>query len=80
MTELLPEVAAYVAREISRAGGREVYFVAEVAGEADGRVVVSAKPVARGTIDSVLALPGVAEKGTMVLHNHPSGEIGRAHV
>ena len=29
--------------------------------------------VARGTIDSVLALPGVATRGEMLLHNHPSG-------
>jgi ATP-dependent DNA helicase DinG len=29
--------------------------------------------VARGTVDRVLALPGVAARGEMLLHNHPSG-------
>jgi len=63
-------VQALLAGEIARAGGREVCFVATV--EADGRVT-GARPVARGTADMVLALPGVARTGEMVLHNHPSG-------
>jgi ATP-dependent DNA helicase DinG len=36
---------------------------------------VDPRVVARGTVDSVLALPGVAERGDMVLHNHPSGSL-----
>ncbi|MDH3214150.1 MAG: hypothetical protein OEM05_16855, partial [Myxococcales bacterium] len=56
--------------EIAAAGGREVSFVADV--DADGRLV-DARAVARGTVDAVLALPGVAERGQMLLHNHPSG-------
>jgi ATP-dependent DNA helicase DinG len=63
-------VQALLAGEIARAGGREVCFVATV--EADGRVT-AVRPVARGTADMVLALPGVARTGEMVLHNHPSG-------
>jgi ATP-dependent DNA helicase DinG len=31
------------------------------------------RAVARGTVDCVLALPGVASRGEMLLHNHPSG-------
>jgi len=31
--------------------------------------------VARGTVDAVLALPGVAERGEILLHNHPSGRL-----
>ncbi len=31
--------------------------------------------VARGTVDAVLALPGVAERGDLLLHNHPSGVL-----
>ncbi|MGH7519199.1 MAG: helicase C-terminal domain-containing protein [Gemmatimonadales bacterium] len=65
-------VRAYLARQIAGAGGREVSFVAEVA--ADG-AVTSARAVARGTIDMVLALPGVARRGDMLLHNHPSGRL-----
>ena len=59
-----------IAAAIAEAGGREVSFVADVA--ADG-TVRGAEPVARGTVDAVLALPGVASRGQMVLHNHPSG-------
>src|ERR687884_234333 len=33
------------------------------------------EPVARGGVRSVLALPGVAERGTMMVHNHPSGVL-----
>src|SRR5205085_8613661 len=57
---------------IAEAGGREVSFVADVDA---GGIVTSANPVARGTVDCVLALPGIAAKGQMLLHNHPSGEL-----
>ena len=70
MTRLAAEVTERLAREIADAGGREISFVAEV--DKDG-VVVSVRPVARGTVDAVLALPGVASRGEMVLHNHPGG-------
>ena len=61
---------AAIVAAIAEAGGREVSFVADVA--PDG-IVLSAEPVARGTVDAVLALPGAAARGQMVLHNHPSG-------
>ena len=63
---------AAIAEAIAGAGGREVSFVADVA--PDG-TLVRAEPVARGTVDAVLALPGVAARGQMVLHNHPSGVL-----
>ncbi|MGH7630575.1 MAG: helicase C-terminal domain-containing protein [Gemmatimonadales bacterium] len=69
---LTGEVRAYVAREIAGAGGREVSFVAEVG--PDGGIT-SARAVARGTVEMVLALPGVARRGEMLLHNHPSGRL-----
>ena len=72
MSRLAPEARARLAAEIAGAGGREVSFVAEVDG--DG-VIVSARPVARGTVAAVLALPGVAARGQMALHNHPSGVL-----
>ena len=56
--------------EIAAAHGREVSFV--VRADPNG-TLTEARVVARGTIDAVLALPGVATRGEMLLHNHPSG-------
>ena len=58
--------------EIAAARGREVSFV--VRGDGDG-TIVEAWVVARGTVDAVLALPGAARRGEMLLHNHPSGVL-----
>lgn len=69
---ITPDVRSYLADEITSAGGREVCFVATL--DADG-MVIGARAVARGTADMVLALPGVARAGQMVLHNHPSGVL-----
>ena len=69
---LPPPLRAELARAISVAGGREVCFVAAV--EEDG-TISAVRPVARGTAEEVLALPGVAERGEMVLHNHPGGNL-----
>ncbi|MEY4609104.1 MAG: hypothetical protein RL625_1321 [Gemmatimonadota bacterium] len=55
---------------IQLAGGREVCFVCSV--DAEG-IVQSARVVARGDVRSVLALPGFANRGELLLHNHPSG-------
>ncbi|HET7563582.1 MAG TPA: helicase C-terminal domain-containing protein [Gemmatimonadaceae bacterium] len=57
---------------IRLAGGREVCFVATVDDEG---TVQTARVVARGDVRSVLALPGVANRGEMLVHNHPSGEL-----
>jgi ATP-dependent DNA helicase DinG len=65
-------VRAYLAQEIADAGGREVSFVAQL--DRDG-VITATRSVARGTVDMVLALPGVARRGEMLLHNHPSGRL-----
>ena len=69
---ITPAVRDYLSSEISAAGGREVCFVASL--DSNG-VVIEARAVARGTADMVLALPGVARTGQMVLHNHPSGVL-----
>lgn len=58
--------------EIAEVDGREVSFVGEL--DADG-VVIAVRPVARGTVECVLALPGVARRGEMLLHNHPGGQL-----
>ncbi|MGQ0765717.1 MAG: helicase C-terminal domain-containing protein [Gemmatimonadota bacterium] len=63
---------AAVRAAIRLAGGREVCFVCTV-GE-DGEVV-TARVVARGDATSVLALPGFAQRGELLLHNHPSGNL-----
>jgi ATP-dependent DNA helicase DinG len=57
---------------IGLAGGNEVCFVATVDEEG---VVQTARVVSRGDVRSVLALPGAAERGEMLLHNHPSGTL-----
>jgi ATP-dependent DNA helicase DinG len=72
MSRLLPAVRDRIAAEIAAAGGREVSFAGDL--DAEGRVV-AVQVVARGTIDAVLALPGAAERGQMLLHNHPSGVL-----
>lgn len=69
---IAPGVRAYLASEISAAGGREVSFAATV--DRDG-VVTDARVLARGRVDTVLALPGRVARGEMLLHNHPSGVL-----
>ncbi len=69
---LAPGVRAYLASEISAAGGREVSFFGTV--DRDG-VITAARVAARGTVDMVLALPGGTSRGEMLLHNHPSGVL-----
>lgn len=64
--------AAAVRTQIALHGGNEVCFVCTV--DADG-MLVTARKVAAGDVSSVLALPGVAERGEMLLHNHPSGNL-----
>jgi ATP-dependent DNA helicase DinG len=69
---LAAPVRDLVRAEIAAARGREVSFVATLDGE---RGIVAARVVARGTVDAVLALPGAARRGEMLLHNHPSGVL-----
>jgi ATP-dependent DNA helicase DinG len=57
---------------IRLAGGREVCFVCSLDDEG---IVQTARVVARGDVSSVLALPGFARRGEMLLHNHPSGVL-----
>ena len=54
------------------AGGREVCFACSVDDEG---MVETARVVARGDVTCVLALPGFAERGEMLVHNHPSGVL-----
>ena len=69
---LAPETAETIRREVERAGGREVCFVAQV--EADA-TVTGARAVARGSREAVLAAARDAPEGSLVVHNHPSGVL-----
>jgi len=69
---LAPAVRELLRAEIAAAHGREVSFVARP--DPNG-LIVEARVVARGTVDAVLALPGVAVRGELLLHNHPSGVL-----
>jgi ATP-dependent DNA helicase DinG len=69
-SRLAPSAATGMRTAIRLAGGREVCFVATVDDEG---IVRTARVVTRGDVQSVLALPAVAERGEMLLHNHPSG-------
>jgi len=62
--------AAAIRSAIRLSGGREVCFVC-TADEAG--VVQTARVAARGDVRSVLALPGFANRGELLVHNHPSG-------
>src|SRR4051812_44233306 len=57
---------------IKLAGGREVCFVCGI--DEEGTIITS-RVVARGDPVSVIALPGFAERGEMLVHNHPSGVL-----
>jgi ATP-dependent DNA helicase DinG len=63
-------VAAAIRAAIRLSGGNEVCFVCTL--DPKG-VLNSARVVARGDVASVLALPGFAARGEMLVHNHPSG-------
>jgi ATP-dependent DNA helicase DinG len=69
-TRIAAAAAAAIRAAIRLSGGREVCFVATVDA---GGVVQTARVVARGDVAQVLALPGVAQRGEMLVHNHPSG-------
>ena len=57
---LADAVRAQLRREIAAAGGREVSFAAQVDGNG---MIVAARVLARGTPESVLALPGAVMRG-----------------
>jgi ATP-dependent DNA helicase DinG len=67
---LSPTAALAIRAAIRLAGGREVCFACTLDSNS---VVQTARVVARGDARSVLALPGFASRGEMLVHNHPSG-------
>jgi ATP-dependent DNA helicase DinG len=71
-SRLAPKAAAAIRAAIALAGGREVCFACGVDEEG---IIDTARVAARGDVTSVLALPGFAERGEMLVHNHPSGVL-----
>lgn len=71
-SRLAPSAQLTIAAQIRLAGGREVCFVGTVDDEG---IVESARVVARGDVERVLALPKFAQRGEMLIHNHPSGRL-----
>jgi ATP-dependent DNA helicase DinG len=69
---LAAETAAQIRTEIERAHGNEVCFVV---GVDDAGVLSEARVVARGHGSAVFAAVRDAPPGSVVLHNHPSGEL-----
>lgn len=67
---LAPGAANAIRSAIRLAGGREICFVCTINDEG---VVQTARVAARGDVSSVLALPGFANRGELLVHNHPSG-------
>jgi ATP-dependent DNA helicase DinG len=69
-TRLSTTAANAIRAAIRLAGGREVCFACTLDSSS---VVQTARVVSRGDVRSVLALPGFASRGEMLVHNHPSG-------
>jgi ATP-dependent DNA helicase DinG len=69
---LTKSAAGTIRREIERAKGNEVCFIAEVS---ESGAVKGPRAVARGNRTAVLAAVREAEWGTLVIHNHPSGTL-----
>ncbi len=71
-TRIATTAAVAMKAAIRLAGGREVCFVCTVN---DDGILQTARVASRGDLRSVLALPGFAAKGEMLVHNHPSGHL-----
>ena len=72
MAKLAKVAASAIRTAIKLAGGREVCFACTI--DAAG-TIQTARVVARGDAECVLALPGFAKRGELLLHNHPSGDL-----
>jgi ATP-dependent DNA helicase DinG len=70
--ELHASARAHIRAEIERANGNEVCFAAAVS--RDG-TITDARVLARGNTGAVLAATRDADPGSLILHNHPSGDL-----
>ncbi len=69
---LSPDAVERIRAEVEKAGGREVCFLVRVSPD---RMLVEPRAVARGNKAAVLAAARDAEEGSVMLHNHPSGDL-----
>ncbi|HUH12365.1 MAG TPA: hypothetical protein VMK65_04615, partial [Longimicrobiales bacterium] len=69
---LTAPAARRIREEIVEARGNEVCFVARVGGAGE---VFDPAVVARGHRSGVLAAAAEAVAGSLILHNHPSGDL-----
>ncbi|MFH1763379.1 MAG: JAB domain-containing protein, partial [Gemmatimonadota bacterium] len=69
---LTQDAAAAIRGEIKRAGGREVTFLVEVG---ESRTLLNPRAVSRGNRGAVLAASRDAPQGSVMIHNHPSGDL-----
>lgn len=69
---IAPPAADAIRAAIAEVGGREVFFACKVNGEG---MVVEARTCARGHDSAVPAVSEMLEKGEVVLHNHPTGDV-----
>ncbi len=69
---LTKAAAGALRHEIEKARGNEVCFVAVVG---ENGAVKRPRAVARGHRSAVLAAVADAERGSLVIHNHPTGEL-----
>ncbi len=67
-----PEAADTIRAEIHRARGREVTFLLEATAD---RALRHPRAVARGNRSAVLAVSRDAPQGSVMVHNHPSGQL-----
>jgi ATP-dependent DNA helicase DinG len=70
--ELAADAAAYIRKEIARAHGNEVCFAAT---PDEQGLITGPRVVARGHRTAVLAAARDVEPGSILLHNHPSGDL-----
>jgi len=69
---LSEEASSAIRGEIHRARGREVTFLLDVR---EDRVLLNPRAVARGNRGAVLAVARDAPEGSLMIHNHPSGDL-----
>ena len=69
---LTPQICKELVEAIESAGGIEVFAIGSLD---EAGLVREVEIVARGTIDTVPALGPYFEKGSVLIHNHPSGYL-----
>jgi len=69
---LTPQICGELVQAIESAGGIEVFAIGSLD---EAGLVREVEIVARGTIDTVPALGPYFEKGSVLIHNHPSGYL-----